>query len=70
MSRETPNEVPFSLVCINCDAGMDIESREQAIAEGWTEISFEPHMPMANYSGLCPDCKPEWDRAPEPTEAD
>lgn len=32
MCCEGPNDFPFSLVCICCDAGMGIESFEQALA--------------------------------------
>jgi hypothetical protein len=53
-------DVPFSLVCICCDAGMGIESFEQALAAGWTAIEFAPDLPMANYLGVCPDCRPAW----------
>lgn len=50
-------DVPFSLVCRECDAGMGIESNGQAVADGWTEIDYAPDLPMANYVGLCPDCR-------------
>jgi hypothetical protein len=50
-------DVPFSLVCRECDAGMNIESHAQAVATGWTEIDYAPDLPMANYVGLCPDCR-------------
>jgi hypothetical protein len=36
---------------------MEFESFEQAIAAGWTDIEFAPDLPMANYCGLCPDCR-------------
>jgi hypothetical protein len=49
--------VPFTLVCLYCDDGMHIESYEQAIAEGWTDIGYDPDAPMANYVGLCPVCR-------------
>lgn len=55
-----PNpDIPFSLVCVNCDAGMEIASHDEAIAKGWTEIEFAPDLPMSNYLGLCPDCRHE-----------
>jgi hypothetical protein len=64
----TPNhpaaDVPFTLVCLHCDAGMDIDSHEQAIAEGWTDIDYAPDLPMANYVGQCPDCREAFDRWP------
>jgi hypothetical protein len=50
------NAIPFSLICTECDAGMEIRSYEQAVAEGWTNIEYAPDLPMANYLGLCPEC--------------
>jgi hypothetical protein len=50
-------DVPFTLVCRDCDAGMCIESQDQAVAEGWAEIDYAPDLPMANFVGLCPDCQ-------------
>jgi hypothetical protein len=47
----------FSLVCEECDAGMNVLSHADALAEGWTEIEYRPDLPMANYCGLCPDCR-------------
>jgi hypothetical protein len=49
-------DAPFTLVCRECDAGMGIESHDQAVADGWTAIDYAPDLPMANYVGLCPDC--------------
>jgi hypothetical protein len=51
--------IPFSLVCETCDAGMDIETYEQAVAEGWTEIEYDPGLPQANFVGTCPECSRE-----------
>lgn len=50
-------DVPFSLVCSECDAGCNIENQEQAVAEGWSNIDYAPSLPMANYIGLCPECR-------------
>jgi hypothetical protein len=47
----------FSLVCQECDAGMNVLSYGQAIVEGWTDIEYRPDLPMANYCGLCPACR-------------
>jgi hypothetical protein len=58
-------DVPFSLVCSECDAGTNIESNDQAIAEGWTEIDYAPDLPMANFVGLCPDCREMYEHWPE-----
>ncbi len=49
----------FSLVCRHCDAGEGIESEEQAIAEGWSEIEPAYALSQANYCGLCPTCRSE-----------
>jgi ribosomal protein L31 len=70
MSNEIRSDVPFSLVCICCDAGMGIESNQQALAAGWTAIEFAPDLPMANYLGVCPDCRPAWtgDESPANSE--
>jgi hypothetical protein len=50
-------EPVFTLVCLHCDAGEHIETEEQAIGEGWTEIEPAFALPQANYCGLCPDCR-------------
>ena len=55
-SADFPPDVPFSLVCEYCDAGMEIGSLEEAIAAGWTDIEFVPDCPMANFIGTCPGC--------------
>ncbi len=54
-----PRDAPFSLVCIHCDAGMEIGSYEEALAQSWTEVSYAPDLPMANFIGLCPACRQE-----------
>jgi len=48
----------FSLVCRYCDDGMGIDSEEEAIDAGWTEILPAFALPQANFVGLCPDCRP------------
>lgn len=50
-------EPVFSLVCQHCDAGEGVDSEEQAIAEGWSEIEPAFALPQANFCGLCPDCR-------------
>jgi hypothetical protein len=52
-------EPVFTLVCSNCDAGMEILTEEQAIARGWAGIEPAFDLPQANYCGLCPDCRGE-----------
>lgn len=54
-----PDEVdaiPFSLVCVDCDAGMDMPNLAAALAAGWQAIELCPDLPQANYLGLCPEC--------------
>lgn len=48
--------VPFSLCCAECDAGMDIETPEQAAACGWRDIQVQDG-PSFNFTGICPDCQ-------------
>lgn len=62
--KSTKIDVPFTLTCTECDAGMNIESEPQALAEGWTDIDYAPELPMANYSGLCPDCQEKYGNWP------
>lgn len=52
-----PDDVPFSLTCSECDAGMEVTSHSEAIALGWLDIVFAPDLPMANFLGLCPECR-------------
>lgn len=59
MCLNASDNVPFSLVCSECDAGMHLDSKEEALADGWTEIEFAPDLPMANFIGLCPVCRRE-----------
>ena len=55
--NDFPADVPFSLSCESCDGGMEISSYEEAIAAGWTDICYAPELSMANYLGLCPECR-------------
>lgn len=55
--NKIPKDVVFSLVCERCDAGMEVDTYEQALDEAWTSISYEPDLSMANFLGLCPDCR-------------
>lgn len=57
MDEPHNRDVPFSLVCMDCDAGMEIGSYAEAVAQGWTDICFAADLPMANYVGLCPACR-------------
>jgi hypothetical protein len=66
--RSTASDAAFSLVCRDCDAGMHIASLDQAVAEGWAEIDYAPDLPMANYVGLCPECRERFDHWPTATD--
>lgn len=46
---------PFSIAC-DCDAGMDIKSKAEALAAGWTRIEYQPEGASCNYMGVCPEC--------------
>lgn len=63
-AQTTAADVPFTLVCCDCDAGMGVYSHDQAVAEGWAEIDYAPELPMANYIGLCPECWEQFHRWP------
>ena len=47
--------LPFSLECVECDAGMDIQSAEQALLSGWNDVRADDG-PAWNYLGHCPEC--------------
>ena len=51
------SEPVFSLICMTCDAGDDLETEEAAMAAGWCEIEPAFDLPQANYCGLCPTCR-------------
>ena len=58
MMYAAPDGEPvFSLICLTCDAGDDMETEEQAIAAGWCDIVLALSLPQANYCGLCSDCR-------------
>ena len=42
-------EPAFSLICQYCNAGEDIEIRDQALAAGWTNIHSAYAIAQANY---------------------
>lgn len=58
-SCRIPKDVPFSLTCAYCDAGMDVETFESAMAQGWCNIDYVPELSMANFLGVCPECREE-----------
>ena len=57
LPKDIPPDVPFSLTCESCDAGMEIGSYDEAIAAGWTDICYDPDQLMANFLGQCPECR-------------
>ena len=57
MRSQNPADICFSLVCTECDAGLNVADYAQAMAEGWSEIDYVPNLPMANFVGLCPNCR-------------
>lgn len=48
---------PFSLCCVYCDDGMQIDSEDEAVRSGWTGIQFDAGGLGHNYIGLCPSCR-------------
>ena len=65
MCRQSEDGSPFTIVCAQCDAGNHITSYDQALAEGWARIEFAPDLPMANYVGVCPDCREDFEGLPQ-----
>ncbi|MCK6483769.1 MAG: hypothetical protein L6R00_06510 [Phycisphaerae bacterium] len=47
----------FSLTCARCDAGIDIDSFDEAVQAGWREIIRDSRGIAWNYIGLCPECR-------------
>jgi len=50
------DDSPFSLCCILCDTGMDIDDRLMAERYGWTEIEEDADGLGHNHTGICPQC--------------
>jgi hypothetical protein len=68
-------DVPFVLACVECDCDSP-DSYEQAIAEGWTHISYAPDGFSSNFYGYCPEHRlweleepPDQPRGKEPPTA-
>lgn len=57
MSGMIPAAAPFALTCERCDAGGEIETYDEALNFGWSEIRDEPDRRPASFIGLCPDCR-------------
>ena len=53
-------DTPFVLLCVECDAGDGIDTKEQAAALGWTDLHEHDGMPWT-WIGFCPACKRERD---------
>ena len=52
--------VPFSLCCVNCTAGEDIETPSDALIDGWIDLEVAEDGAWYNYLGVCPDCAPDY----------
>jgi hypothetical protein len=51
----------FSIECLYCDAGPEIDSRDAAEAAGWIDIEADPDGLAWNHLGVCPDCSERLD---------
>lgn len=58
MSDAIPGDVPFSLSCTECDCDSP-DSYEEALSDGWTQITYYPEGFSENFLGVCPDCRRE-----------
>lgn len=56
VSDVIPRDVPFSLSCAECD-GDSPDSYDEAVQDGWTQITYYPEGTSENFLGLCPDCR-------------
>ena len=55
---EWAKTMAFVLECSGCyGAGENYTSKEQAVADGWTDIEDDPEGWTWNQIGLCPECK-------------
>ncbi len=55
----TTETTPFVLSCFECDAGDGIDSKEEAILQGWTDIDdddSEDDTLWWTHLGRCPEC--------------
>jgi hypothetical protein len=48
----------------NGTGGMGFTSGYEAVVAGWSEIDYAPELPMANFVGLCPDCREAFENWP------
>ena len=42
---EKPDEHGFSLICLYCDGGMEIDSEQDATELGWSHLTHDPDGP-------------------------
>lgn len=49
----------FRLACVDCDAGTEIKTREEAEAAGWIDLDPDPGGFAWTYLGTCPECRKE-----------
>lgn len=56
------SDAAFSLECLVCDAGQEIDSEFEAIARGWTELELDLDGLGWTVLGVCPDCRDYWNR--------
>lgn len=47
----------FSLKCVTCDAGNDIDSLDEAVKCGWRAFIRDSRGVGWNYLGTCPECQ-------------
>jgi hypothetical protein len=50
-----PEDVPFTLVCSDCDVDGP-GSYDEALAAGWQRVAYDPELPSSYFVGVCPDC--------------
>lgn len=54
-----PDPPPFVLSCFTCDNSVGIENVEQAVAQGWKALTFDPSGLSWTHIGICPECDQE-----------
>lgn len=62
-----PADVPFTLICADCDRDGPA-SYDEALAEGWQRVTYDPELPSSYFVGVCPDCVREGSRHAEVPE--
>lgn len=46
--------MPFVIACVECDCDSP-DSYDEAIAAGWTQITYAPDAFSSNFYGYCPE---------------